>query len=83
MHGRNEEMSDSSARPGQLADRRRPAAAQTAGTITDPAALHAEIALTRARGYALDESGMEIGVRCVAVGMPGRAPMAVSGCPRG
>ena len=55
-----------------------PLAAQTAGTITDPAALHAEIELTRARGYALDEGEMEIGVRCVAVGMPGTAPMAVS-----
>ena len=55
-----------------------PLAAQTAGTITDPAALHAEIALIRARGYALDEGEMEIGVRCVAVGLPGSAPMAVS-----
>jgi IclR family acetate operon transcriptional repressor len=55
-----------------------PLAAQTAGTITDPAALHAEIALIRARGYAVDEGEMEIGVRCVAVGLPGSAPMAVS-----
>jgi IclR family acetate operon transcriptional repressor len=55
-----------------------PLAAQTAGTITDPAALQAEIALIRARGYALDEGEMEIGVRCVAVGLPGAAPMAVS-----
>jgi IclR family acetate operon transcriptional repressor len=55
-----------------------PLPAQTAGTITDPAALQAEIALIRARGYALDEGEMEIGVRCVAVGLPGAAPMAVS-----
>ncbi len=55
-----------------------PLAAQTAGTITDPAALQAEIALIRDRGYALDEGEMEIGVRCVAVGLPGAAPMAVS-----
>jgi IclR family acetate operon transcriptional repressor len=55
-----------------------PLAAQTAATITDPAALRAEIALIRARGYALDEGEMEIGVRCVAVGLPGAAPMAVS-----
>jgi IclR family transcriptional regulator, acetate operon repressor len=55
-----------------------PLAAQTAGTITDPEALHAELALTRARGYALDEEEMEAGVRCVAIGMPGTAPMAVS-----
>ena len=27
---------------------------------------------------ALDEGEMEVGVRCVAVGMPGTAPMAVS-----
>jgi IclR family transcriptional regulator, acetate operon repressor len=55
-----------------------PLAAQTAGTITDAEALHAELALTRARGYALDEEEMEAGVRCVAIGMPGTAPMAVS-----
>jgi IclR family transcriptional regulator, acetate operon repressor len=55
-----------------------PLAARTAATITDPAALQAEIALTRARGYALDEGEMEVGVRCVAVGMPGAIPMAVS-----
>ena len=55
-----------------------PLVALTAGTITDPAALHAEIALTRTRGYALDEGEMETGVRCVAVGLPGTAPMAIS-----
>ena len=55
-----------------------PLAARTAPTITDPAALQAEIALIRARGYALDEGEMEIGVRCVAVGLPGATPMAVS-----
>jgi IclR family acetate operon transcriptional repressor len=51
---------------------------RTAATLTDPAALRAEIALIRERGYALDEGEMEVGVRCVAVGMPGTAPMAVS-----
>jgi IclR family transcriptional regulator, acetate operon repressor len=55
-----------------------PLAALTAGTITDPAALHAETALTRTRGYALDEGEMETGVRCVAVGLPGTVPMAIS-----
>jgi len=55
-----------------------PLAARTPATITDPAALQAEIALIRTRGYALDEGEMEVGVRCVAVGMPGSAPMAVS-----
>jgi IclR family acetate operon transcriptional repressor len=55
-----------------------PLPARTPASITDPAALAAEIALTRARGYALDEGEMETGVRCVAVGVPGPAPMAVS-----
>ena len=52
--------------------------AHTPATITDPAALHAELDLIRARGYALDEGEMEAGVRCVAVGIPGAVPMAVS-----
>jgi IclR family transcriptional regulator, acetate operon repressor len=52
--------------------------ARTSTTITDPAALEAEIALIRARGYAVDEAEMETGVRCVAVGVPGADPMAVS-----
>jgi IclR family acetate operon transcriptional repressor len=55
-----------------------PLAARTAATITAPDALRAEVALIRARGYALDEGEMEVGVRCVAVGLPGAAPMAVS-----
>ena len=55
-----------------------PLEARTAATLTDPAAVHAELALIRERGYALDEGEMEVGVRCVAVGMPGAAPMAVS-----
>ena len=55
-----------------------PLIAQTADTITDPAALRAEIALIRDRGYALDEGEMETGVRCVAIGIPGTVPLAVS-----
>jgi len=55
-----------------------PLEARTAATLTDPVAVRAEIELIRERGYALDEGEMEIGVRCVAVGMPGTAPMAVS-----
>jgi IclR family acetate operon transcriptional repressor len=55
-----------------------PLPARTAATITAPAALEAEIALIRTRGYALDEGEMEVGVRCVAVAVPGPAPMAVS-----
>jgi IclR family acetate operon transcriptional repressor len=53
-------------------------AAHTPTTITDPAALHAEVGLIRARGYALDEGEMEAGVRCVAVGIAGAVPMALS-----
>ena len=52
--------------------------AHTPATITDPAALQAELGLIRARGYALDEGEMEAGVRCVAVGIGGAVPMAVS-----
>jgi len=52
--------------------------AHTPAPITDPAALHAELGLIRARGYALDEGEMEAGVRCVAVGIGGAVPMAVS-----
>jgi IclR family transcriptional regulator, acetate operon repressor len=55
-----------------------PLAARTPATITDPDALHAELSRVRARGYALDEGEMEVGVRCVAVGLPGAAPMAMS-----
>jgi IclR family acetate operon transcriptional repressor len=55
-----------------------PLTAQTPATITDTAALRAEIALIRDRGHALDEGEMEVGVRCVAVGLPGTTPMAVS-----
>jgi IclR family transcriptional regulator, acetate operon repressor len=55
-----------------------PLAMRTPATITDPGALHAELALIRARGYALDEGEMEVGVRCVAMSVPGATPMAVS-----
>jgi IclR family transcriptional regulator, acetate operon repressor len=55
-----------------------PLTARTPATITGAAALQAEIALIRGRGHALDEGEMEVGVRCVAVGLPGATPMAVS-----
>jgi len=55
-----------------------PLAARTAATITEPAALRTEVELIRERGYALDEGEMEVGVRCVAVAIPGTPPMAVS-----
>jgi IclR family acetate operon transcriptional repressor len=55
-----------------------PLTAHTPTTITDPEALDAEIAMIRRQGYALDEGEMEVGLRCVAVGMPGAVPMALS-----
>ncbi len=39
----------------------------TPGTVADLAALKAELAATRGRGYALDDEEYTLGVRCVAV----------------
>ncbi|PVZ14546.1 IclR family transcriptional regulator [Actinomycetospora cinnamomea] len=47
--------------------------ARTPATLTDPAALHDELAAARARGWVLDEGEQEVGVRCVAAPVP-RAP---------
>jgi IclR family acetate operon transcriptional repressor len=55
-----------------------PLTAHSPTTIIEPAALVAEIELIRERGYAIDEGEMEVGVRCVAVGIPGALPLAVS-----
>ena len=45
--------------------------AVTDHTITTMQALTSEVALIRARGYAMDEGEQDIGVRCVAVPLPG------------
>ena len=53
--------------------------ARTEHTITDPEAFAAELGRTRERGYALDEGEQEVGVRCVAVAIPGSPqPLALS-----
>jgi len=46
--------------------RRRGMSPHTDHTLTDETALLADLVLTRARGYALDEQEQELGVRCVA-----------------
>jgi IclR family acetate operon transcriptional repressor len=45
--------------------------AMTEHTITDRAQFARELALIRERGYAIDEGEQELGVRCVAVALPG------------
>src|SRR4051812_24837621 len=54
----------------------------TPHTLTDPDDLLAQLALVRGRGYAMDEGEQEVGVRCVAVAVPGsrtRLAMSISG----
>ena len=51
----------------------------TEHTLTEPAEFLDALATARRRGYALDEGEQEIGVRCVAVVVPGAPqPMALS-----
>ncbi|UOE45074.1 IclR family transcriptional regulator [Agromyces larvae] len=47
----------------------RPFAKLTPTTITDPAELHAELAATRQRGYAIDRGENSAGILCVAVAL--------------
>jgi IclR family transcriptional regulator, acetate operon repressor len=60
----------------------RPLLGRTPNSITDVAALWKELQLTRARGYAVDDQENELGINCVAVGVPsgadGNEPGAVS-----
>jgi IclR family transcriptional regulator, acetate operon repressor len=51
--------------------------ALTPNTIISLAALEAELARIREQGYAIDHEEHEIGVRCVAVALPGR-PMSTA-----
>jgi IclR family acetate operon transcriptional repressor len=56
--------------------------AHTPNTITSALELSAELDLVHGRGYAIDEEEQEVGVRCVAVTVPGdpvRAAVSVSG----
>jgi len=71
--------------PAERADdllRRSGLPSQTTHTITTLKAMSAELDRVRLRGYALDEEEQEIGVRCVAVPLPGdpvRAAISISG----
>jgi IclR family acetate operon transcriptional repressor len=55
---------------------------QTEQTIVDPEEFQRELATIRERGYAEDDGEQEIGVRCIAVTVPGapaRAAISISG----
>jgi len=60
--------------------RRMGLAAQTPNTITTELALQAELDRIRAQGYSIDEEEQELGVRCIAVPIPGEflSTMAIS-----
>jgi IclR family acetate operon transcriptional repressor len=45
----------------------------TANTLTEPADFLAQLQGVRSHGYAMDEGEQEVGVRCVAVAVPGAA----------
>ena len=54
----------------------------TPHTLTEPGKLLTQLRRVRRRGYAVDEGEQEVGVRCVAVAVPGstiRLAMSVSG----
>jgi IclR family acetate operon transcriptional repressor len=52
---------------------------RTEHTITSPDEFVADLDQTRKQGYAIDDGEQEVGVRCVAVAVPGAPrPMALS-----
>ena len=71
--------------PAERADeilRRSGLPAQTEHTITSRRAMETELEQIRLHGYAIDNEEQEIGVRCVAVTLPGepaRAAISISG----
>jgi IclR family acetate operon transcriptional repressor len=58
--------------------RRSELSAQTAHTLTTMDAMQDELGRIRQNGYAMDEEEQEIGVRCVAVAIPGERARAIS-----
>ncbi len=54
-------------------------AVHTEHTLTTRTALHAALARIRDDGYAIDDQEQEVGVRCVAVAVPGGRAVSVSG----
>jgi len=50
--------------------------AYTASTLTSEQALLADLHETRRRGFAIDDGEQEVGVRCIAVPIPGSLPPA-------
>jgi IclR family transcriptional regulator, acetate operon repressor len=52
--------------------------ARTRHTIVDPESLEEELGRIRARGYSVDDEEQELGVRCVAVVVPGVPATALS-----
>ncbi len=56
-----------------------PLPAHTSYTVTDPKQLLTQLALAREAGYVVDDQEQEIGVRCIAVAVPGApTPTALS-----
>ena len=56
-----------------------PMASMTPRSLTAPAALDAELALTRQRGYSVDDEGVRLGVFCVAAPVFGAGARPVAG----